>query len=503
VHLFMSNYITSFFFILNFLMEHHTPSMNLKLFQLTEPVVNLVDVIVSAIVALSIALVGIYFQRREAKQKEQEISQQQTQFQKQMELEWEKFYKEVEQKKEELTQQRQKLELEIAEFNERFTTPERKVRDWLGSLTFSLEDDLGEGGPYIVGPPIISPENFFGRRPLTEQFYKRVVGPQLMSVSLVGARRSGKTSFLYHISHPDILRAHLKKQHNQIVPVYLNLQANITSPERFYEYLADRTMQAVQNRSEAHSVIPTLSNQIAYDFIEDFFGKLCKYGLRFILLLDEIESLKDNFDEQFFYNLRALASGQEIAWVTTSYIDIHQVDSRTRKNKDILEASPFFNIFSPHFFYLGALNSDEAGQLIKTPAAKVEHIFNDQDVAFIIQLAGRLPFALQACASMMYHFQQEGQTKKVTQEKLCEKFSSAMHRHFEYYWERFTTTEQRLLMRLANDHGLSTQDSLMLSNLEKYGFVEKVDEEYVILGEAFTGWIRRAPQTEGKFDHYT
>lgn len=486
----MFNYITTFIPFLNLMMDHHITSINSNLFQLTEPGVKLVDVIVSAIVALLIALGGYFFQKRESKQKEQEINQQQAQFQKQMELEWEKFYKEVEQKKEELTQQRQKLELEIAEFNERFTTPERQVRDWLRSLTFSLEEDLGAGGPYIVGPPIISPENFFGRRTLTERFYEIVVGRQLMSVSLVGARRSGKTSFLYHVSHPDILRTHLKKQHNQIVPVYLNLQANITSPERFYEYLADRTMQAVQFRSETHGVVPTLSSHVTYDFIEEFFGKLCNYGLRFILLLDEIESLNDNFDEQFFNTLRALASGQEIAWVTTSYVDIHKIDSQTRKNKDILEASPFFNIFNPQFFYLGAITSDEAGQLIKIPAAKVDHTFNDQDVAFIMQLAGRLPFALQACASMLYHFQQEGRAKKVAQENLRGKFSNTMHRHFEYYWERFTADEQSALMRLANNHGLSTQDSLMLSNLEKYGFVEKEDEEYVILGEAFTDWIR-------------
>lgn len=452
--------------------------------------VETADIIVSAAIALLITVGGFYFQRREAKQREKELAQQQAQFQKQMEIETDRLSQEVRQKEEALNQQQQKLEIELTAFQERYSTPERRVLDWLDTLTHPEEEDLGAGGPYVVGPAIINPDNFYGRKELAKRFFDHVVRLQPTSVSLIGARRSGKTSFLYYVSHPNVLNLHLKNRRS-ITPVYLNLQANITNPERFYEYLVSQTMRVLERNGELQVPAPALPNPVDFTFVEKFFTKLCEARLRFILFLDEIESLDPDagFDNLFFGTLRALATGQALAWVTTSYMQIDQVEARTGNNKDVPMPSPFFNIFDIENLHVGALTPFEAEQLVREPAIKAGHPFSEEDVNFVIGLAGRMPFALQACAFMLYRIHQEGQEGEAARKTARDRFRDAMKRHFNYYWQQFVPAERQALSYLAAGRDLSERDVAVLAGLERYGFVEKAGEDYAVLGSALGDWI--------------
>lgn len=433
---------------------------------LTEPAIKLMDVIVSAVVALIVAIGGWLFQARQQREEHKRFAEE-------MELKW-------------------------AEFRAQHVPPARQVLDWLSDFNVLIGEDLAEdlegSGPYIVGPPILDPRDFCGRQDLVAQFFEVVLSRQMTSMSVLGARRSGKTSFLYYISHPDILHARLKRHRYLIVPVYLNLQARITSPESFYGYLVGATTQALEHRREARSEAPDLPAEISYSFVEEFFDRACQCGWRFVLLLDEFEELaeSDVFDEDFFQSLRALATGRNVAWVTTSFRGLyqlgHKVDERT---------SPFFNIFYPEPIYLGALSEAEATRLITEPAAKVGHAFTYEDVAFVLTLAGRLAFALQVAASMLYRAHRDGQTGLAAQESARETFSAAMQKHFAYYWRHFTTIEQQALQRLAQTIELTSQDREALSDLISYGFVEETAEGPRIASAAFTDWVREAGAQEG------
>lgn len=433
---------------------------------LTEPAIKLVDVIVSAIVALIIAIGGWLLQARRQREEHER-------FAKEMELRW-------------------------AEFRAQHVPPARRVLDWLSDFKALIGEELAEdlegSGPYVVGPPILDPRDFYGRQDLVARFFEVVLGRQMASISVMGARRSGKTSFLCYVSHPDILHARPKRHRYLIVPVYLNLQARVTDPESFYGYLVGATTRALEHRREACSIAPDLPTEIGYSFVEEFFDSACQYGWRFVLLLDEFEELTegDVFDEDFFDSLRALATGRNVAWVTTSFRDLYQlgrqVDERT---------SPFYNIFYPEPIYLGALSEAEATQLITEPAAKAGHPFTDENVAFVLTLAGRLPFALQVAASMLYRAHRDGQTGLAAQVGARKTFNAAMQKHFAYYWRHFTPIEQQALQRLAQTIELTHQDLKALSDLTNYGFVEETAEDLRIASAAFADWVREARAQEG------
>ena len=63
--------------------------------------------------------------------------------------------------------------------------------------------------PYVVGPPVKLPTDFFGRAAQTRQFFDTLAGPQVQCVSVLGLRRAGKTSFLQHVAHPQVMAGFL------------------------------------------------------------------------------------------------------------------------------------------------------------------------------------------------------------------------------------------------------------------------------------------------------
>ena len=63
--------------------------------------------------------------------------------------------------------------------------------------------------PYVVGPPVKLPTDFFGRAAQTRQFFDTLAGPQVQCVSVLGLRRAGKTSFLQHVAHPEVMAGFL------------------------------------------------------------------------------------------------------------------------------------------------------------------------------------------------------------------------------------------------------------------------------------------------------
>jgi hypothetical protein len=433
---------------------------------MTESVIKLTDIFVPAIVALVVAVGGWVIQSRQFRQtlqqKKQDLDQQQTQFEKKMQLEWHKL------------QQSTPLESQLA--------------SWLGSVEIpTVEKRIGDGIPYIVGPPIVDPRDFYGRRTLVDRFFDAATGKQVTSIEVLGARRSGKTSFLHYISHLDTLHA---RHHHSTILVYVNLQVDFSDPESFFSYLLRVVMRAFEHHTKAVVGAPNLPSELGYNIVEEFLNDACGRGWRFVLLLDEFEKLarkSDVFDKHFFDNLRALAIGREVAWVTTSFRR-YRPESGSEE-ETLKETSPFFNIFSPTQLYLNAMDKAEATELIVEPARKAGHPFTDEDVDFISSIAGGLPFALQAAASMLYQAYCEGKTGRTAKAQARSAFVEAMEKHFDHYWKHFTPAEHGAFQRLAQAGEPTPEERDALNNLANYGFVEEIDGDYRILGNVFTEWI--------------
>lgn len=86
--------------------------------------------------------------------------------------------------------------------------------------------------PYVVGPPVRLPDNFFGRTAKPGQFFETLAGAQTHCVSILGLRRAGKTSFLQYISHPEVMASFLPNPRRYLM-IYVDVSACKTAAE-FY-----------------------------------------------------------------------------------------------------------------------------------------------------------------------------------------------------------------------------------------------------------------------------
>ena len=72
----------------------------------------------------------------------------------------------------------------------------------------NLETAGPSPNPFTYIRPISEPQRFVGRRDETREIFSLLGAADFGSCSIVGARRSGKTSLLNFISHPDTIRQH-------------------------------------------------------------------------------------------------------------------------------------------------------------------------------------------------------------------------------------------------------------------------------------------------------
>ena len=344
---------------------------------------------------------------------------------------------------------------------------------------------------YTVGSPIKEPSYFFGRSTQVEEFFTNLKTAQPQSLQVLGLRRAGKTSFLHYVSHPDVVRKNTHDAAKTLV-IYIDLQTDIKTVTDFYLKLAE----------DINGALPEANRQpLPFKITRRAFEKwlkspeLAKY--RLMILLDEIEVLHQRaaFDAEFFQGLRSLVNARSVplAWVTSSYIDFYRLTNALNKGD---KSSPFFNIFHPTPLILARLTTIEADDLIQKPAISRGIRFSTEEIISIKQLAGSLPFFLQAAAETWFKAKQQQVPSSQIKAQVKPKFASAMARHFYWYWPHFTEYERILLTHIATQTPTEwstyrqPNGELVINDLLKYGLITQEGESYHIAGEVFAEWIR-------------
>jgi len=479
-----------------------------------DPSLNLLySILIPALISLAGVLAGVYTARLSYRQRREELEDQQRKLKAEIERDRLNFLaqaaeqtrqsvydreqltllkEQVEQKTAELENDRARLRIEIQTHEESILTPEeRAVRLVETLLPPEKADPLEEWpfrSPYIVGLPVSDPQLYFRDLDGVSGFFDRVLGPHLNCLSILGARRSGKTSFLKYLCHPQNRAQQLNPDETRrLLLVNLNLQSGISGVNPFYRKLLLETCAAVQRQRDCADQpihAPELvTDQIAYAF----FKKMREQGWRILLLLDEFEKLGQLpvFDTQFFDFLRSLSNDSEgqIAWVTTSYREIHTIQPQDGNRW----TSDFFNLFG-QMMKLGSIGDTDARSLISVPAERAGHPLEDPaDIEFLIELAGRMPFPLQAAASILYGCHREGLSGAPARQQTRHLFSENMRKYYEHYWLHFTLHERSVLQAAAEGNPIPTGQSPSLRSLIDYGFVL---ENGQVSGSGFQEWIR-------------
>lgn len=308
--------------------------------------------------------------------------------------------------------------------------------------------------PYIHMTAMRKSSMFFGRKPLLRKFYAAVAGRQ--SVSLVGPRHIGKTSFLLCASLPEIQQPFAFNASHYLF-VYLNLR------EYLRKTCEDFLLAACKALLASCPDLPELELQAGQDSADEFSRILeiiAERGFFPVLLLDAFDNVTRNrhFDAEFLAFLRAKATIGQVSYVTASVAPLVDVSHR-----DIVD-SPFFNIF--YNYDLGPLAPEEAHDLITLPAIQAGLPFTASETAFISHMAGRHPFFIQRVCHRVF---EEKLSHNTGDEQHLRKLAyDDLLPHFTDTWERLTDAQKWMLQEEARKQENQKRDLPELSESELF-----------------------------------
>ena len=293
--------------------------------------------------------------------------------------------------------------------------------------------------PYVARGPLRNPEMFYGRADELSEIAAFLNGNQ--SVSIVGPRRIGKTSLLYHLMRPDTWHSLGMGRDNLFVYLDSAILAGNSQQEIFAQFSSE---MRIALHTQGQMPEPALETAIATPTriaFEAAVRKLNQRGLRVVMILDEFELLSTNsqVDVNFFNSLRSGAGRLQLAFLTASAQPLLELTYSTQ-SQEIL-SSPFFNIFAQIF--LGLLAEGEARALIRTPMEGAGVVVDDQLEDFVYELVGGHPLGLQmAC---FHAFGMPDDFAEIQRRTLYE-----LGDHLQYYWNHLSPTERDVLGHLSD-----------------------------------------------------
>ncbi|WP_353572236.1 helix-turn-helix transcriptional regulator [Candidatus Albibeggiatoa sp. nov. BB20] len=260
--------------------------------------------------------------------------------------------------------------------------------------------------PFIIGPPITEPSQFFGRDYVVKRIFDVWRCMPLQHIAVVGLKRSGKTSLLHYLRRvietpQEQLRD--KQRNDWLSPGYQWVFVDFQDPRMCYQESLLRHILV-----ELDLPVPEPCDLVGFMEIIDSYLEIPT-----LVLLDEIGAGLEapELDEQFWWGLRSLGSnhaGGKIGFLMTA----HQAPEELMI--DHHRPSPFFNIFG-HVFFLDELEENEALDLILSSPIP----FPEQDVAWILEQSGRWPALLQIfCHSRLTALEENNQTDRWKKEAL-------------------------------------------------------------------------------------
>lgn len=230
--------------------------------------------------------------------------------------------------------------------------------------------------PYHQRGMIREPDDrFFGRtRELREAFS---LLKTMQSVSVVGERRIGKSSFLRRLASP-----HNDELDKSFTLHYLDLQ-RVFSAQEFY---ARACRKLDRETGDSHLELE--------EAIQD---------KKVIFCLDEFEqAYEKDFGGEFFNALRSLAQTGNLALVVATQTPLNELHAQFLQDADV--TSKFHNIFTR--LNLGEFTPEEARQMATAPRG--DHRFSDDEASAILQFGGTHPYKLNLACSIFFDVKQRG-----------------------------------------------------------------------------------------------
>jgi hypothetical protein len=248
--------------------------------------------------------------------------------------------------------------------------------------------------PFIIGPPVVHPRQFFGRESELRRLFALLKNFPLQNAAIIGPQRSGKTSLLHHLrlvttAAPTLLRPGQRsdwlRDPQKYTWIFIDFQ---DTRMRNLELLLRKILTALKLPVPAPCNLSNFMDVISH-----------RVRTPTIILMDEIGAGLESpeLNQEFWWSMRALCSNLadgNLAFILTA----HDVPARVADQYG--KPSPFFNIIG-HTFMLGPLTIPEACDLVGSSPQP----FTQEDTDWIIEQSRRWPALLQVlCYSRLVAF---------------------------------------------------------------------------------------------------
>ena len=307
--------------------------------------------------------------------------------------------------------------------------------------------------PYYYGGPLTNPADFFGRGEQLQTVFERL--SKGGSTSLIGERRSGKTSLLYYLMS-DVAHHSYSVDRDGLVFAYINPELGIREPAAFYQRLLEAIGEQVPSLTLDTSAEATTRS------VEAVLKRLTPR--RLVVLLDEFQDITSigSFPAEFFRFLRGLAGTYGVCFVTATMEELSECCPVE------VVSSPFPGIFAS--VYLGSWTETEFERFLAETSARSGAPIKAYRTE-IERLAGRFPFFVQvACLFYFEVWRQHGKVTPQDEAGIQRRFADEARSHLDRTWRsHLTAPEKALLVSLA--HGRESPESPALHLLQLKGYV--------------------------------
>jgi len=379
-------------------------------------------------------------------------------------------------------------------------------------------------------PHALIPDPFPGKGPIlhgSPDFYKRFYEREEDfadiltilragdSVSLVGERKAGKTSFLNY------MLAYLPA--DEFIPVFVDAQRIAPRQDRvFLRQLVTKARDAIVRVVAINDALNLASTNQPADIYAAFIADLDTLrGVlppgpngqkrRLVWLVDEIETLRGYQHTELFTFLRPLAQSDLDFRMLVAGYDVLYVLARKS------EWSPFYSAF--RHVRLEGLNPVVARQLVDDALARMEATIASDLYIPMLNWTGQKPFFLKWVLSKLAAALNQQQLQYVDDNILAEAqhyflVEHDLRMHFMHLWETHTSASQQTLLSLIalqpgpythpeilnslkelrlliGDQQTSRQLSDDLTRLEELGFLYKQVGNYTFTSGCLQAWIKQ------------
>lgn len=322
--------------------------------------------------------------------------------------------------------------------------------------------------------PVNDVLQFYGRKALINKIYSRIGASRPQSVSIVGDYKAGKTSLLKYLSHPSVQKQYLDDAGNYCC-LFIPVHEKGKSFEDFVSYLCKAVSQLVKLDFEYTSIIDS------YNWLKHLVETKTSENKKFIFFMDDFNLITQNeeFPLEFFSFLRSLANNFNVAYVTSSYLDLQQLCV----SKDI-EESPFFNIFTN--ITMRPFHQEEAHSFLLNFNSNGNEL-SESEKEMVYSYTGTFPFLLQL-AGVIY-FENED-NDGFSEEQFKKDFCARSNDFFNKIWEQLEEDNKRLMVQIISSKKIKADQNYLLQELIQKNYIYLKDKKLYIFSPAFSQFIR-------------